>query len=72
MAKGFFSQGLVVLFDGAPTLDVLAGAVAPRSVTKRLEADRQWAFGGPSLLIPFRPDVNGYVAGTATGFRRSA
>lgn len=62
MAKGFFSQGLIVLFDRVPTLDELAGAVAPREVVKRLEQGREWAFGGPSLLTPFRPEVNGYVS----------
>jgi len=62
MAKGFFSQGLVVLFDRVPTLDELAGAIAPREVAKRLEQGREWAFGGPSLLTPFRPEANGYVS----------
>jgi hypothetical protein len=62
MAKGFFSQGLVVLFETAPSLDELANAIAPRPVVKRMDAARLWPFGGPSLLTPFRSDVNGYVA----------
>ncbi len=62
MAKGFFSQGLVVLFEVAPTLDQMTDAITPRPVVKRLEEAGQWPFGGPSLLTPFRPDVNGYVA----------
>jgi hypothetical protein len=62
MAKGFFSQGLVVLFDRVPALDELAGAIVPREIAKRLEQGREWAFGGPSLLTPFRPEANGYVS----------
>jgi len=62
MAKGVFSQGLAVLFDRAPALDDLANAIAPHKVVRRLEESAKWAFGGPSLLIPYRPDVNGYVS----------
>src|SRR5262245_43827540 len=62
MAKGFFTQGVVVFFDRAPSLDELAEALAPREIAKRLEEARTWEFGGPSLLIPFRPEVNGYVS----------
>lgn len=62
MPKGFFSQGLVVLFDTAPTLDQVAAAITPRPVVKRLDHAREWPFGGPSVLTPFRPEVNGYAA----------
>jgi hypothetical protein len=60
--KGFFTQGLAVLFERAPTLDELADAIAPRPVAKRLDEGREWPFGGPGLVVPFRPDVNGHVS----------
>lgn len=62
MSKGFFSQGVVVLFRTAPTLDELEKALAPREIGRRVEQVGEWAFGGPTLILPFRPEVNGYVA----------
>jgi hypothetical protein len=31
-------------------------------IADSLEASAAWAMGGPSLLVPYRPDVNGYVS----------
>ena len=50
-------------FDRVPTLDeVAASDIAPRAIAKRLDNGREWAFGGPSLVTPFRPEVNGHVS----------
>jgi hypothetical protein len=62
MAKGFFSQGVAVLFEGPPELDALAAALGPREIHSRNNQSTSWAFGGPTLLLPFRPEVNGHIA----------
>ena len=46
MAKGFFSQGIAILFEQPPSLDDLARAVAPREVVNRLDGGHHWAAGG--------------------------
>lgn len=56
--KGFFSQGVAVLFQRAPTLDVLA-SVVPSPVLRRIEPASEWALSGPSLVLGYRPEVNG-------------
>ena len=62
MPKGFLSQGVVILFESAPSLDAIASVLSPQEVARRKDAGGDWAFGGPTLLVPFRPEANGYVA----------
>lgn len=59
--KGFYTQGVVVLFVEAPSLDVLASAI-DLPILKRIDAAASWELGGPGLIIGFRPEVNGLVA----------
>jgi hypothetical protein len=61
MSKGFFSQGVAVLFEREPTLEALEAALANDGIVKRTPPAKHWAFGGPGLLLSPRPDVNGYV-----------
>jgi hypothetical protein len=61
MAKGFFTQGIVVLFDRAPTLDAIVGVLgAP--VKKRIDDAPSWALSGPSVIVEHDAARNGYVA----------
>lgn len=62
MAKGFFSQAVAILFEQPPSLDDLARAVAPREIVNRLDGGHHWAAGGPSIVVSFRPEANGYFA----------
>jgi hypothetical protein len=64
MAKGIFSQGVALLTDGSVTLDHLKRALLTQNVTiaKESPASESPWFSGASLVVPFRPEVNGYVA----------
>jgi len=65
MPKGIHTAGLAVLFERAPTLDALAGALHAFPVAKRLAPgpEKNWlGTGHPSLLLAMRPEVNGIIA----------
>ncbi len=59
--KGFFSQGLMVLLSAPATLDELENLLRGRNIVSKHEKSDNWELSGPSILIPFRPEVNGYV-----------
>ena len=63
MAKGFFTQGVSLLTNGQTTFDsVKAALLAQRfEIVKESPAQENWAFSGPTLVVAFRPNVNGYV-----------
>lgn len=63
MAKGFFTQCVCLLTDGQTTIAHVKAALEARrvSVVKEAPAAQDVWFGGPSLLVPFRPEANGYV-----------
>ena len=61
MAKGFFTQSAMVLFERVPTLEQLETLLEPFEVVKANPEQGPAWMGGPSLLLPFRPEVNGYV-----------
>lgn len=64
MAKGFFTQGLTLLTNGQTTLDEVRTALRRDGfdIVRERPAQEEWAFGGPTLIVPFRPEVNGYMA----------
>jgi hypothetical protein len=62
MAKGYFTQGVCLLCEQAPSLDALHAALGAFQVLGRREPGTSWSFGGPTLILAFDPDVNGYVA----------
>ena len=64
MAKGLFSQGVALLTDGRTTVkDVKRALVGHKfKVAREVKSHGDWRFSGPSVVIPFRPDVNGYAA----------
>jgi len=59
MAKGIFSQGVCVLLNKTVTLDQIEPLLSEFTIKGRKEAGESWGFGGPSLVIPYREDVNG-------------
>jgi hypothetical protein len=69
MAKGYFTQGVALLCERAPTVDELAGVLGSFEVVGRREAADSWALGGPSVLVSFQPGVNGYVMIDTVGQR---
>lgn len=62
--KGQYTAGVMVLFDRIPTTAELRNHLegAGLDVVKESPAGEAWQFGGPSLVVAFRPDVNGYVS----------
>jgi hypothetical protein len=62
MAKGMFTQGVAILLEQSVSLDEIAECLKPYDIVKRIDSSENWAFGGPSLTVGYRPDVNGYVA----------
>ena len=62
MAKGMFTQGVSILLERAVTLDEMETALAGFDVRGRRDGAGDWAFGGPTLIVAYRPDANGMVA----------
>jgi hypothetical protein len=60
--KGFFTQGVAVLFGRQITLDDIESFLTAFKIVKRKDEFEHWEFGGPSFTIEFRPEVNGYIA----------
>jgi hypothetical protein len=67
--KGFYTQGLAILLRKATPLRAIEESLQDFSVIKRVEGSANWAIGGPSIVVAYRPDVNGYVA-VDTSYRR--
>ena len=62
MGKGFFTQTVVILFEGAVNLDVIRKILQPSyTIIGENQSSEHWQFGGPSLTVAYRPDVNGLV-----------
>jgi hypothetical protein len=64
MAKGFFTQGVCVLTDGQPAVTDIKSVLQDHGfqIAKESPAGENWCFGGPTLIVAFRADVNGYAA----------
>ncbi|MGD0900408.1 MAG: hypothetical protein ABR915_21455, partial [Thermoguttaceae bacterium] len=64
MAKGFFTQGVCLLTDGRTTIEDIKSALREHAfeIVKQTPAQENWCFGGPAIITPFLPEVNGYVA----------
>jgi hypothetical protein len=64
MAKGFFTQGVCLLTDGHAQIEGVKAALQEKEfeVVKETPPGETWCFGGASLVVPYRPDFNGYVA----------
>lgn len=59
-----FSQGACLLTDGTTTLDSVRQALEANDfeVVKQAPAAADWQFGGPTFIVSYLPEVNGYVA----------
>jgi hypothetical protein len=63
MPKGLFSQGMVVLLSEPVLFSKLEQILAEDfKLVAKNENSEQWYFGGPSVLISYRPEVNGYIS----------
>lgn len=69
MPKGMFTQGVCVLLQCPVPLDAIAAALAGFDIRKRIDASEQWEFGGPTLIVAYRPEINGFVSVDIVGHR---
>ena len=61
MPKGFFTQSACVLLAHPTSLDAVAPLLSEFVIAKRLDHVTDPVLSGPALILPFRPEVNGYV-----------
>src|SRR2546421_9279896 len=64
MAKGFFSQGVCLLTDGQTTIEAIKSGLQEKEfeIVKQASSQKDWRFGGPTLIVAFLPEVRGYAA----------
>lgn len=64
MSKGLFTQGVCLLTDGTSMLSTMKDQLNRHgfAVIKEVAAGDVWQFGGESLVVSYRPDINGYVS----------
>src|SRR5262249_21970039 len=60
--KGFFTQGLAILLREPVSIAEARTCLGGFEVAKENPASESWEMSGPSVLIRYRPDVNGYAA----------
>jgi hypothetical protein len=64
MAKGLFTQGVCLLTDGSTTIDDIKEALEAKDfeIVKEAQPQKDWRFGGPTLVVAYLPEDNGYAA----------
>src|SRR5688500_7485330 len=62
MPGGIYTQTVCVLLREELSLEQLKQALAEYAVRKQVPASDNWGFGGETLVLDYRPEVNGYVA----------
>ncbi len=62
MPKGMYTQGVCILLDRAAPLEEVEAALSGADIRARHDAATSWAFGGPTLIVAYRPESNGFVA----------
>lgn len=60
--KGTFTQTFVVLLERPVAVETVAQRISAFPIARRAPGSESWAMGGPSLVLPFRPEANGMVA----------
>jgi hypothetical protein len=69
MAKALFTQSVCLLTDGRTSLEDVKSALQGQDfeIVRETPSQKDWCFGGPTLIIPFLPEVNGYAAVDVVG-----
>lgn len=62
MPKGIFTRGMAILLSKAVPLEAIAERLGDFRIAKRIEAGADAFLPGSSLLVAYRPEVNGYVS----------
>jgi hypothetical protein len=61
MPKGFFTQSACVLLAKPASLDSIIPLLSDFRIAKRIDEFEKVGLNGPTLIVAFRPEVNGYV-----------
>jgi hypothetical protein len=61
MPKGFFTQSACILLSTPTSLDAVVPLLSEFQIAKRIDEPTELHFGGPSLILSYRPEVNGYA-----------
>jgi len=62
MPKGMFTQGMCVLLEQPVPLDAIEAALSDYEFRAKKESTSSWEFGGPTVVVNYREEVNGLVA----------
>jgi hypothetical protein len=64
VAKGIFTQGMSLLTDGRTAIADVRSALSRHGfeIVKETPGSGEWAYSGPSVVVAYLPDVNGYAA----------
>jgi hypothetical protein len=60
-SKILYTQGLAILLRQAMSLDAIESCLSGFTIVSRQEESTDWHLSGPSLVIAYRPEVNGHV-----------
>jgi hypothetical protein len=60
--KGFFTQGVCVLLDRPASVHAVESAIEGFEVRGHRDPSESWALGGPTLIVEYRAESNGFVA----------
>ena len=62
MAKGSYTQGLAILLNSPRAIGSIQEQLSGYRVIKQIpDSDEPW-FRGPSVVVEYRPEVNGYIS----------
>jgi len=62
MAKGIFTQGLVVLLKSAQKIDALRQHLFGYKIGKQVDGLGEPWLSGPAVIVEYRPEVNGLIS----------
>lgn len=62
MPRGIYTQTVCLLLRDEVSWDQLRPALQAYTIRKEVAQASEWFFGGPTLVLDYRPDKNGYVA----------
>jgi len=60
-SKVFYTQGVAILLRQAMTLDEIESLLSGFTIVSRQDESTDWRLSGPSLVIGYKPEINGYV-----------
>lgn len=62
MPRGIYTQTVCILLRDEVSLAQLRPLLEQYTIRREVQASDNWGFGGPTYVVDYRPEVNGYVA----------